>query len=141
MGGAAAWPVAALAQQPDRMRPSGACTHARAENDPEAQARVAVLREGLAQLGWTERNLRIEERFAGWRSDQMQADAAELVGPAPDVIAPTPARPCGAKTGDLHNLAVARWSCPAALGRDSRHYVAGELPERLLDVFESVAMR
>ena len=45
-----------------------------------------MLREGLAQLGWTERNVRIEERFAEGDSDQMQAYAAELVGSAPDVI-------------------------------------------------------
>jgi putative tryptophan/tyrosine transport system substrate-binding protein len=45
-----------------------------------------VFREGLAQLGWTERNVRIEERFAGGNADQMQAFAAELVGSAPDVI-------------------------------------------------------
>jgi putative ABC transport system substrate-binding protein len=60
--------------------------HALAGNDPEGQASVAVLREGLAQPGWTERNVRIEERFAAGDSDQMQAYAAELVGSAPDVI-------------------------------------------------------
>jgi putative tryptophan/tyrosine transport system substrate-binding protein len=85
LGGAVAWQLAALAQQPDRMRRVG-CLYALAENDPEAQARVAVLREGLAQLGWTERNLQIEKRFAGWQSDQMQAYAAELIGSGPDVI-------------------------------------------------------
>jgi putative tryptophan/tyrosine transport system substrate-binding protein len=85
LGGAAAWQLAALAQQPDRVRRVG-FLHALAENDPEAQARVAVLREGLARLGWTERNVRIEERFAEGDSDQMQAYAAELVGSAPDVI-------------------------------------------------------
>src|SRR5258707_7938645 len=84
-GGAAAWQLAALAQQPDRVRRVG-CLHALAGNDPEARARAAVLREGLAQLGWTERNVRIEERFAEGDSDQMQAYAAELVGSAPDVI-------------------------------------------------------
>jgi putative tryptophan/tyrosine transport system substrate-binding protein len=47
---------------------------------------VAVLREGLGRLGWTERNVRIEERFAGGVADQMQAYAAELVGSAPDVL-------------------------------------------------------
>jgi putative tryptophan/tyrosine transport system substrate-binding protein len=45
-----------------------------------------VFREGLAQLGWTERNVRIELRFAGGNADQMQGHAAELVGSAPDVI-------------------------------------------------------
>jgi putative ABC transport system substrate-binding protein len=60
--------------------------HALAENDPEAQARVAVLREGLARLGWTDRNVRIEQRFAEADFAQTQAYAGELVGSAPDVI-------------------------------------------------------
>jgi putative tryptophan/tyrosine transport system substrate-binding protein len=85
LGGAVAWQVAARAQQPDRMRRVG-CLYPLGRNDPEAQARAAVLREGLAQLGWTERNVRIDERFAEGDSDQMQAYAAELVGSAPDVI-------------------------------------------------------
>jgi len=85
LGGAAAWQLAALAQQPDRLRRVG-YLHALAENDPEAQARVAVLRGELARLGWTERNVRIEQRFAEGDFDQMQAYAAELVGSVPDVI-------------------------------------------------------
>ena len=85
LGGAAAWQPAALAQQPDRVWRVG-FLHALAENDPEAQARVAVLRGELARLGWTERNVRIEQRFAEGDFDQMQAYAAELVGSVPDVI-------------------------------------------------------
>jgi putative ABC transport system substrate-binding protein len=85
LGSAAAWQPAASAQQPDAVRRVG-FLHALAENDPETQARVAILREGLAQLGWTERNVRIEQRFADGDSDQMQAYAGELVGSAPDVI-------------------------------------------------------
>jgi putative tryptophan/tyrosine transport system substrate-binding protein len=85
VAGAAVWPVAVRAQLPDRMRRVG-CLYAFAENDPIVQARVAVLREGLAQLGWTEHNVRIEERFAEGDADQMQVYAAELVGSAPDVI-------------------------------------------------------
>src|SRR5258708_15692660 len=85
LGGAAAWQLAALAQQPDRLRRVG-FLHALAENDPEAQARVAVLRGELARLGWTERNVRIEQRFAEGDFDQMQTYAAELVGSVPDVI-------------------------------------------------------
>jgi putative ABC transport system substrate-binding protein len=85
LAGAAVRPLAARAQEPDRARRVG-CLYAFAGNDPIAQARVAVFREGLAQLGWTERNVRIEERFAGGDADQMQAYAAELVGSAPDVI-------------------------------------------------------
>jgi putative tryptophan/tyrosine transport system substrate-binding protein len=85
LGGTAAWQVAALAQQPDRVRRVG-FLHALAENDPEAQARVAVFREGLARLGWTERNVLIEQRFAEGDSGQMQTYAAELVSSVPDVI-------------------------------------------------------
>jgi putative tryptophan/tyrosine transport system substrate-binding protein len=85
VAGAAVWRVAARAQLPDRMRRVG-CLYAFAENDPIVQARVAVLREGLAQLGWTEHNVRIEERFAEGHADQLQVYAAELVGSAPDVI-------------------------------------------------------
>jgi putative tryptophan/tyrosine transport system substrate-binding protein len=85
LGGTAVWPLAARAQQPDRMRRVG-FLHALAENDPEAQARVAVLREGLAQLGWTDRNVRIEQRFAEADFAQTQAYAGELIGSAPDVI-------------------------------------------------------
>jgi putative tryptophan/tyrosine transport system substrate-binding protein len=83
--GAAAWPLAAQAQLSGRMRRVG-CLYAFAENDPIVQVRVAAFRERLAQLGWTERNVRIEEKFAGGDADQMQAYAAELVGSAPDVI-------------------------------------------------------
>jgi putative tryptophan/tyrosine transport system substrate-binding protein len=84
-GGAAAWQLAALAQQPDRMRRVGRL-YTFAGNDPIAQARAAAFREGLAQLGWTERNVRIEERFAGGNADRMHAYATELVGSTPDVI-------------------------------------------------------
>src|SRR5215475_206616 len=85
LGGTVAWPAAAPAQQPDRMRRVG-FLHALAESDPEAQERVAVLREGLARLGWTDRNVRIEQRFADADFAQTQAYAGELVDSAPDVI-------------------------------------------------------
>jgi len=88
LGGAAAWSVGlrpVRAQQPDRVRRI-AFLLALAENDPEAQARVAVLRQALAQLGWTERNVQIEHRFAAGDFAQMQEYAAEVVGSTPDVI-------------------------------------------------------
>jgi putative ABC transport system substrate-binding protein len=67
LGGAAAWPVAAWAQQ-ERMRRIGALIGT-PESDPEAQARVAALRDGLAQRGWTEgRNLHVDYRWAFTRS-------------------------------------------------------------------------
>jgi putative tryptophan/tyrosine transport system substrate-binding protein len=85
IGATAAWPLVARAQQSDRVRRI-AFLHVLAENDPEARARVAVLRQALAQLGWTERNVQIEHRFAAGDFAQMQAYAAEVVGSAPDVI-------------------------------------------------------
>jgi putative tryptophan/tyrosine transport system substrate-binding protein len=61
LGGAAAgWPLAAKAQEPDRMRRIGVLTNL-VENDPEGQARDAAFLQGLQQLGWTDgRNVRIE---------------------------------------------------------------------------------
>ena len=85
LGGAVAWPVVAPAQQSDRVRRI-AFLHVLAENDPEARARVAVLRQALTQLGWTERNVQIEHRFAAGDFAQMQAYATELVGSTPDAI-------------------------------------------------------
>jgi putative tryptophan/tyrosine transport system substrate-binding protein len=85
LGGAAAWPVAARAQQSRKVYRI-AYLHALAENDPEAQARVAVLQQALTQLGWTERNVQIEHRFAAGDFAKMQAYAAELVGSTPDVM-------------------------------------------------------
>jgi putative tryptophan/tyrosine transport system substrate-binding protein len=82
--GAAAWPLAARAQS-DRVRRI-AFLHALAANDPEAQARVAVLQQALAQLGWTERNVQIEHRFAAGDFTQKEAYAAEVVVSTPDVI-------------------------------------------------------
>jgi putative ABC transport system substrate-binding protein len=62
LAGAAAWPVAARAQQPERMRRIDALI-AYAESDLEGQALVAAFREGRQKLGWTEsRNIRIDTR-------------------------------------------------------------------------------
>jgi ABC-type uncharacterized transport system substrate-binding protein len=86
LGGAAAWPLAARAQQPGRMRRIGHLENG-AENDPEQQARVAALREGLAKLDWVEgRNFHIDVRFAAGDGDRARTYAAELVRLAPDVI-------------------------------------------------------
>src|SRR5262249_57010282 len=64
LGGAAAWPLGARAQQPDRVRRIGVLM-AHAENDPEGQIFVAVFRETLQKLGWAEgRNVRIDVRWA-----------------------------------------------------------------------------
>src|SRR5258708_5340005 len=85
VGGAAAWPLAARAQQPERMRRVGVLM-ANEERDPRGQERVAAFREGLRELGWTEgRNVRFEYRWAT-DADRLRAYAVELVGITPDVI-------------------------------------------------------
>ena len=63
-GAAAAWPLAARAQQAERMRRIGVLMGL-AEDDPEMKARLAAFRQGLEKLGWSEgRNVRIDYRFA-----------------------------------------------------------------------------
>jgi ABC-type uncharacterized transport system substrate-binding protein len=85
-GAAAAWPLAARAQQPERMRRIGVLMHL-PENDPEAQARMQAFRQGLQQLGWAEgRNVRIDYRFGAADVDRARRSAAELITLAPDVI-------------------------------------------------------
>jgi putative ABC transport system substrate-binding protein len=84
---ALAWPLAVRAQQPGRVR-RVVFLHGLAENDPEAQSRVAAFREGLETLGWIEnRNIKIEHRFSGGDIARIQFHTAELVGSTPDVIA------------------------------------------------------
>src|SRR5215475_2459457 len=75
LGGAMAWPLAARAQQPERMRRIGVLMNL-AESDPESQARIAAFREGLGKLGWTEgREVQIEYRWFAGDSDRARAYA------------------------------------------------------------------
>jgi putative ABC transport system substrate-binding protein len=84
LGGAIAWPLAARAQQPDRIRRIGMLMTV---DDPEAQARVAAFQQGLQQLGWiVGRNVRIDTRWGGGDADRTRRYAVELVALAPDVI-------------------------------------------------------
>src|SRR5262244_3989557 len=87
LGGAAAvWPLAARAQQGERMRRIGVLMNLTAD-DPEASARVTALAQGLQQLGWTVgRNLQIDYRWGAGDADRSRRYAAELVALAPDVI-------------------------------------------------------
>src|SRR5947199_2156595 len=86
LGGAATWPLAVRAQQPDRMRHIGVLMAAAAD-DPEYQARVGAFQQGLALLGWTDsRNARIDTRWATTNADDIRRQAAELAALAPDVI-------------------------------------------------------
>jgi putative ABC transport system substrate-binding protein len=87
LGGAAAWPLVARAQQQERVRRIGVLINL-AEDDPENQARLAGFRYGLERRGWSEgRNLSINYRFAAAASlDQVQPFAKELVALRPDVL-------------------------------------------------------
>jgi putative ABC transport system substrate-binding protein len=87
LGGAAAvWPLAARAQQGERMRRIGVL-HNFAADDPLGQARNGVFLQGLQQAGWTiGRNVQIETRWAAGDADRLRTYAAELVALAPDVI-------------------------------------------------------
>ena len=84
-GAAAAWPLAARAQQGEHMRRIGLLMGA--ADDPEGQARMTALKQGLQDLGWTDgRNIQIETRFGGADAGRIRAQAAELVALAPDVL-------------------------------------------------------
>jgi putative ABC transport system substrate-binding protein len=86
LGGAATWPLASRAQQPDRMRRIGLLLPATAD-DAEFQARVGAFLQALALLGWTiGRNLRIDTRWATNNPGDIRRHAAELVALAPDVM-------------------------------------------------------
>jgi putative ABC transport system substrate-binding protein len=86
LGGTAAWPLAARAQQGERVRRVGVLIGL-LESDPEGQARLGAFRKSLQELGWFEgRNIKIEYRWAGADSAQLHKYAAELVALKPDVI-------------------------------------------------------
>ena len=86
LGGAAAWPLAARAQQADRIRRIGVLMSLAAD-DRQGQARLAAFVQGLRELGWTDgRNVRIDTRWAAGDADDVRKYAAELVAFAPDVI-------------------------------------------------------
>ena len=85
-GAAAAWPLAARAQQGERVRRIGALMSVAAD-DPEAPARVGAFSQGLAELGWTiGRNVRIDYRWFAGDADAARKNAVELVALAPDVV-------------------------------------------------------
>jgi putative tryptophan/tyrosine transport system substrate-binding protein len=87
LGGAAAWPLAARAQQGERMRRIGMLTGGPRPDDQDAQANIAAFLEGLKQLGWVDgRNVRIDYRWGLGQADTIRRQAAELAALAPDVV-------------------------------------------------------
>jgi putative ABC transport system substrate-binding protein len=86
LGGAAAWPLAARAQQPERMRRIGVLM-SRAADDPQGQARLAAFQQALQQLGWSDgRNVRIDIRWHENDAERARRYAQELIALAPDIF-------------------------------------------------------
>ena len=86
LGGAAAWPLAARAQQGERMRRIGVLSNI-AEDDPQMRARFGAFLQGLEKLGWLQgRNFRIDTRFGAVTTEQIQAGARELLALQPELI-------------------------------------------------------
>jgi putative ABC transport system substrate-binding protein len=86
VGGVAAWPRAARAQQPEGMRRIGIFMPGNAE-DAEGKGWIAVFQNGLRELGWIEgHNVRFEYRWGAGNADRIRNYAVELVALAPDVV-------------------------------------------------------
>src|SRR5262250_712410 len=86
---AAAWPLAARAQQGDRVRRIGVLMPF-GENDPEGKRRYSAFAQALADLGWADgRNVRMDLRWGGGDTNRIRALAQELVGLQPDIIVTT----------------------------------------------------
>ena len=86
VGGATAWPMAARAQQPERMRRIGALMTL-AANDKRGQTFVAAFVERLQQLGWADgRNAKIDTRWGAGDVDLIRKYAGQLVALGPDVV-------------------------------------------------------
>ena len=102
LGGAAAWPLAARAQQGDRVRRIGVLL-GYDENDPVRKAYVSAFTQALADLGWTDgRNVRIDLRWGGDDTNRIRALAQELVSLRPDIIltaGPRRRLPCSGRRG------------------------------------------
>jgi len=107
LGGAAvAWPLAARAQQREKVRLIGILLPATADNR-EFQARLGALLQGLQQSGWSiGRNLQIDTRWATAKADEIRRHAAELAALAPDVIVAHGASTVGATLQATHTVPV-----------------------------------
>jgi putative ABC transport system substrate-binding protein len=106
LGGAAAWPLAARAQQGDRVRRIGVLM-GDAENDPVAKTTVSALTQALAGLGWTDgHNVRIDLRWGGGDTIRIRALAQELVGLQPDIIVTNATPPTAAVQRETRTIPI-----------------------------------
>jgi putative tryptophan/tyrosine transport system substrate-binding protein len=116
LGGAAAWPLAARAQQGQRMRRL-AVLMSQGAADAVAQIRYAAFLQGLQQSGWeVGRNLRIDTRWASGSSDRMRESAAELVALGPDVILATGSAATGPLVQATRSVPIVFVHTPDPLG-------------------------
>src|SRR5215467_3213417 len=104
--GAAAWPLAARAQQGDRVRLIGVLSTLD-ENDPLAKSQLSAFTRALADLGWTDgRNVRMDVRWTGGDINRIQALAQELVGLQPDIIVTSSIRPTAAAQRETRTIPI-----------------------------------
>ena len=117
LGGAAAgWPLAARAQQTERLRRIGVLMST-GERDPETQLRVGAFREELQKLGWAEgRNLQIDYRWGAGSIERTRTYAAELVALKPDVILGAPASAAVALHRETRTIPVVFAQVPDPVG-------------------------
>ena len=106
LGGAAAWPLAARAQQDGRVRRIGVLLPG-VESDPQVKSNVAAFTQALADLGWTEgRNVRMDVRNTGGDFDRIRVSAHELVGLQPDIIVTQSTLPTAALQRETRTIPI-----------------------------------
>jgi ABC-type uncharacterized transport system substrate-binding protein len=118
LGGAAAWPLAARAQQGDRVRRIGVLMPYE-ENDPVAKARISAFTQALEDLGWTDGgNVRMDFRWGRGDNNRMRALAQELVGLQPDIILTNGTAPTAALQRETRTIpiVIANIADPVASG-------------------------
>jgi len=118
LGSAAAWPLAARAQQGDRVRRIGVLMPTD-ENDPDVKAKISAFTQALPYLGWTDgHNVRIDLRWGGGDINRIRALAQELVGLQPDIIltGSTPATAAVQQETRMIPIVFANLSDPVATG-------------------------
>src|SRR6516162_1834950 len=115
-GAAAAWPLVAVAQQPDQVRRIGVLM-IRAADDPEGQARLAAFQQALQQLGWSDgRNVRMDVRWTAGVAEQLHKYAEELVALMPDAILTDGAAAVSALQGATRSVPIVFTGAPDPVG-------------------------